>query len=1017
MRATSVRLVGLAALLASVAGLPRVGAQGPQGNPGLVQGTVRSEAGTPVPDVGVTVRGTHLGATTRGDGRYTISAVPPGTYRLRAMRIGYAMQEREVTVAAGQTATADFALAAAAVVLDQVVVVGYGTQLKRDMTGSVASVSSAEIATMPVPRVEQALSGLVPGVQVQTTNAQPGSQLRIRIRGGNSLNGSNEPLVVVDGVIGVDLNQISPNDIESVDVLKDASSTAIYGSRAANGVILVTTKRGQPGKMRFEYNGYSGAQEVTKQIDVLGAAEFARLYMRNPSRDKSVTFDTLHLDTLPNTDWQDAVYRTAPIQNHELRVSGSTGGTRLMLSGGLFQQRGIVTGSSFDRGSLRFNLDQELGERFQVGTRVVTSRSVGNEVRVNDGYGSDGGPITMMALRFAPTIPVYDSTGGFSAPLLPSQTMDNPLAIARLRDNKTTNDYLLGNVFGEYNLMEGVALRGSVGYTAGNVLQQRYTSRLLRAAFNRGQANIDNTHRTTWLAENTLTLQRTLWGRHDVTLLGGMTVQQTRRSASAEEGKGFTSDLLGYRRLNLAEEVNGTSSASLERQLSYLGRANVSLWGKYLLTGTFRADGSSKFAVNNKWAYFPSAAVAWRASDEPFLRGLAPVLSELKLRTSYGRTGSEAINAYQSMGAWTIGSIYAIGTTLFRNGASPGRNSNPNLRWETTDQYDAGVDLGLFDNRVSVTADVYHKKTHDLLYQKQVAYYTGFESYVANIGKVQNRGLEVALDTRHAVGPFQLRLGGNVALNRNKVLDLGGDREFFLAGANGSLPLIRDGAIVRVGEPLGNFYGYISDGIFQNAATAAASGQVGAVAGSDRLRDLNGDGKITIDDRTVLGNAQPKYTFGQNGSLGYRALTLNWLLRGVQGNEVVNLNRQGMVTPGGSSNMLREVLNYWTPANPTNAMTGLGVAPNSNMISRWVEDGSFVRLQNVTLGWDVPSRLTTRVGMGQLRLYASGQNLATWTKYSWYDTEASSRLTSDRTISDMELGWDDSSYPGVRTVT
>jgi outer membrane receptor protein involved in Fe transport len=349
---------------------------------------------------------------------------------------------------------------------------------------------------------------------------------------------------------------------------------------------------------------------------------------------------------------------------------------------------------------------------------------------------------------------------------------------------------------------------------------------------------------------------------------------------------------------------------------------------------------------------------------------------------------------------------------MYTNGAKPARIANPNLRWETTTQRDVGFDMGLLDNRISLTFDAYKKTTNDLLYDKQVPYYTGFESYTANIGSVENHGMEFGLDTRHTIHSFDIRLGGNLAFNRSKVLDLGGDKEFFLDGVNGSLPNFRPAAIVRVGEPLGNFYGYVWDGIFQTAAEVAASKQSDKKLGGMKLKDLNGDGLITTDDRTILGNAQPKYTFGQTGGVSYHSLSLSYLLRGVQGNKVVNLNRQGMETPGDNVNQLRSTLNYWSPSNPTNSMTGLGISPFGSMSSRWVEDGSFVRLQNVTLGWDVPPRLSARARVERVRLYLSGQNLKTWTNYSWYDPEASSRGTSD-----LDLGWDDSSYPGVRTFT
>ncbi len=995
----------MAVVLALIAATP--GASRAQTTTGSVQGVVRSESGT-LEGATINVVGTTLGAVTRADGRYTIAGIPPGTRVLRVSRLGYARKDQSVDVVAGQVITANLDLRAAAVSLEQVVVTGYGSQARRDVTGSIASVSSADIATLPVPRVDQAISGLVAGVQVQTTNGQPGSEMRIRVRGGNSLNGNNEPLVVVDGVIGADLNQINPNDVESVDVLKDASATAIYGARGANGVILVTTKRGAPGPIQFEYSGYTGMQNVSKHIDLLTADEFAKMYMRNPNHDKTVTYDTTA--TLPTTDWQNAVYRSAPIQSHDIRLSGSTGATRLLAGASLFQQDGIVTNSAFNRGAVRFNLDQQLGSRIQAGTRITYSRSTGSAVRVNDGYGTAGGPVTMMALRWAPTVPPYSADGSYSPPLLTSQQFDNPLAIVALRDNKTTTDYLLGNLFATIQLLPELSLRSSISYTSNDGKQQTYTSRLLLAALGSGQANVNNASATTVLNENTLTLRHSA-GRNEFTLLGGVTGQDSRRDGTTAQGIGFTSDLLGYNRLNLAQTVTAGSSSSGDRILSGLARLNYGYAGKYLLTASYRADGASKFAANNKWAYFPSAALAWRVSDESFMRKI-PTITELKLRTSYGRTGSDAVNPYQSLAAWSVGSPYDLGTVTFNNGANPSRNANPNLKWETTTQTDGGFDLGLFDNQISITADAYKKTTRDLLYAKLVPYYTGYSSYITNVGSVENKGTELGIDTRRNIRSFEVRLGGNIAWNRSKVLDLGGDKEFFVNGVNTSLPTFIPGGIVRVGEPLGNFFGYIWDGIFQTAAEAAASGQSGAVAGGMKLRDVDGDGKITTNDRVILGNGQPKYTVGQNGAIGYGAFSLNYVLRGVQGQQVANVNRQGMETPGDNVNTLRNTLNYWTPGSGINDMTGIGIGPFNAMTSRWVEDGSFVRLQNVTLGWQVPQRYAARANMSNLRLYLSGQNLKTWTNYSWYDPEASSRGTSD-----LQIGWDDSSYPGVRTFT
>ena len=1008
MSATRVLLAGVAALIAT----PRTALA--QDTTGTITGVVRARE-TEVLLYGATVQvvKTRIRVETDAQGAYVLRGLAPGPYHLRAQFLGYAPADTTVLLGGPEQVTLDFRLAPSAIELTPVVSIGYGTVRKKDLTGSASSVNGTDLETNPVERAEQALAGRVPGMQIQTTNAQPDAELRIRVRGGNSLSASNAPLVVIDGVIGADLGLINPNDIETFDILKDASATAIYGARGGNGVIMVTTKSGQ-GPIHLDYSTYIGTQDVTKHIDVLNANQFALLYMRNPSRNKSISFDTS--SSLPTTDWQSLVYRAAPIQNHELRISGSTEDTKLMFSANWYDQQGVLRGSEVTRGSLRFNLDQHVGSRFRLGTRATYSRTVAKDARVNDGYGSAGGPVTMQTLRFAPTIPVYDANGNFSGPLLPGAN-DNPMAIIDLRQDQTTRGYGVGTLFGEYDLVPGLTLRSNLSFTSNNLLGQQYTSRRLQASLNQGQANVNNSNAITWLSENTATLHRTLAKKHDLTLMGGWSAQQTNNTANNAQGVGFTSDELGYNRLNVAQTVTGGSSASRQRLLSFFGRLNYSFAGKYLVTATLRDDGSSKFAVNNKWALFPSAAVAWRASEEPFLHRLAPALSELKVRFSAGRSGSEAIGSYQSLAAWSIGSPYAIGTTTFFNGATISRFANPNLHWETTAQYDLGLDLGLFGDRVTLTADGYDKTTSDLLYNKLLPYFSGFNDYITNIGRIRNRGLELALDTRPSLGAVQVRLGGTLSLNRNKVLDLGGDQEFFLAGANSSLPNIRDGAIVQVGQPLGNFYGYVFDGIFQNQAEVTASKQgtvLAARVGGEKLKDLNGDGQVDPDhDRTILGNAVPRYLFGFTGSVMRKGLSVSWSVRGALDFQVVNLNRLGMETPGGSSNMLTSVLNHWSPTNPTNTMTGIGIGPSSNiMTSRWVEDGSFVRLQNVTVQWELPARWSGHFGMQHLRFYLSAQNILTATRYSWYDPEVSSRGTSD-----LDLGWDDSSYPGVRTVT
>jgi len=976
---------------------------------GSIAGTV-TDAATRAPLAGaqVAVQGRAGGAVTDAQGRYALRNVPAGARVVRASMLGRSAREVTVTVAAGAEARADFALAVQAVALEQVVAVGYGSQRRRDVTGAVASVQAEEIAEQPVARVDQALAGRVAGVDVITTNNQPGAQMRIRVRGGNSLTGGNDPLVVLDGVLGADLNQVNPNDIQSIELLKDASSTAIYGARGANGVLIVTTKTGRPGETRVEYAGYYGVQDVSKRLDLLTAQQQAELINANPNL-------TLRFDNPAalgrGTDWQGVIFQQAPMQSHQLSLAGGADRTRYRLSGSWLGQEGVIRTSEFDRGNLNLSLDQDVG-RFRAGTRLNYSRSQSDGVRVNNGYGSQGGTVTQTTLGFSPIVPVFKDDGTYSGPLVAGATVDNPLAILRERDDQTTRNYLLGNLFGEYDLLRGLTFRSSFSYRLNDRVTEQYNSRLLLAAAGLGQANVDNVHNTDWLSENTLTLNREVGGRgNTLNLVGGVTAEREHTWGTFAQGRGFPSDQLGVDGLGLASERTLTSSDNTVSLLSVLARANYSIGGRYILTLSGRADGASKFARNNKWAFFPSAAAAWRISEEGFMKNVHAI-DDLKLRASYGVTGNQAISPYQSLAAFSNGSQYAWGTNFFTNGVIPSRLENPNLKWETTTQYDVGADMRLFDNVLAITADYYLKRTHDLLYAKQLPSHTGFTTQIQNIGSLQNRGYELGLDVNHYVGAFDVRVGGNISVNRNEVLDLGGDQQFTAAGANNALPRFAGSALVKVGEPVGNYYGYVWDGIFQTAEEVAASGQTGARLGGDKIRDLNGDHVINELDRTILGNALPDYTYGLNGSVRYRAADLAFAFRGVHGNELVNLSRLSLETPGSTGNALTTVLDYWTPENHSNTMTGIGIAPYDAMTSRWVEDGSFLRLQNVTLGLAVPERLRGRFARRSMRVYVSAQNLFTWTDYTGYDPETSSRGNTD-----IELGWDDGNYPGTRTFT
>ena len=989
---------------------------------GTIAGTITEEAtGEALPGVNVVLAGTTQGTATDAQGTYRIEGLGPGAYTVRATFVGYGEVNEDVEVTAGETTTVDLALQQQQMGLDELVVVGYGTQQRKDLTGSVSSVSSDDIANLRVNRPEEALQGKVPGLNISTSNSHPGGEVQIRIRGSNSLQGSNNPLVVVDGMMGGDLQMINSSDIASVEVLKGPSATAIYGSRGANGVILVTTKKGQQGETRVEFSSSYGTQQVTKKLDLLNAQQHARMIELAGRRDVPADPSTLG----EGTDWQDEIFESAPVQEYQLALSGGNGGTRYRLSGHYLDQQGVIKSSGFERGGIRMNLSQEVSDQLEAGGNLSYSRSITNLVKTNQGYGTSGGPIVASALRFSPIVPVRNEDGTYGQPLYVDYRTDNPVATADLRDNDRTNNNLLGNLFAEYEIVDGLSFRTDLGYNLEQNTERLYVSRNLLDALNTGEGAIDEYQQTDWLLESTLTYDGTFAERHSLTAVGGFTAQEINTTTSGAGATAFPSDVLGYNDLSFgASPLPPGSGSARQRLASFLGRANYGYDDRYLLTVSGRMDGASKFAENQKWAFFPSAALAWRASEEAFLEGLSAI-SNLKLRAEYGRTGSQALSPYQSLAAYAAGASYTLGTTEYQNGVVPSRVANPNLRWETTTQYNLGLDLGLFDGRLSATADYYHKRTDDLLYAKTLPGYTGYETQIQNIGSMRNEGFELALNANIAEGAFTWSASGNLALNRNEVLDLGDEEDqFFLSGAGTpSGQGFDETGIVRVGEPIGSFWGYVFDGIYQNEAEAEAlpfgtgEGQTIPDPGTVKYKDVNGDGVITEEDKSIIGSPLPDYTFGITNEFGYRGFDLSFSVLGVQGTDVLNVNRFWLEWVGEAVNQSANVLNYWDGEGTSNTIQAPGRSPGE-MSTRFVEDASFIRLQNVTFGYTLPGELIGG-GLENLRLYLSGRDLLTLTDYSGFDPAVNSAVGngSGVTNENLNLGYDSGAYPGYRTFT
>jgi TonB-linked SusC/RagA family outer membrane protein len=859
----------------------------------IVSGTVRSDAGDVLPGVNVLEKGTTKGTVTDNNGRFSLNASPNAT--LIFSFIGMANTE----VAIGDRTEIEVAMVPDITQLGEVVVVGYGTQKKSDLTGSVASVSMADVKNIPVTRADQMLQGRISGVQVTQTNAEPGGNIAIRIRGMNSISSGNDPLFVIDGFPGAgNLNTINPSDIESIDVLKDASATAIYGSRGANGVIIITTKRGKTDQNNISFEAYTGVQTIRKKYDLMDAQQFATYLNEAQTLTNQETGSTTALP-FPNqadidalgkgTDWQDEIFRSAPIHNYQLGFNGGNNGTLYNLSFNYFDQDGIIINSGFKRGSMRLNVDRKISKKLNFSFSSQLTRSAENKALVNTAGGSAGG-VVMDAMRISPTLPVRDEFGKYTVRNAPLPYVEgqvgNPVAYANLASDKRNTFRSLINAAGEYEIIEGLKLRvtGGVDLSYGNNDSYVPSGLWFGNTTSTGSAKQESRNSYSWINENTLTYDRTFNEIHAINVVGGFSAQQFINTNFTSSATNFFTDALGANNISFGSNILTPSSGKSSNSLaSFFGRANYRLNNKYLFTFTMRADGSSRFGVNNKWGYFPSAALAWRIIEEDFMSNLAFV-SDLKIRGSYGITGNQEIGSYRSMTRYQSfaghnqRTDYLSGATRLI-GLAPAGIPNSDLSWESTESVDIGLDAGFLNNRIQVTADYYIKTTRDLLLDAAIPKTTGFNSILLNAGSVQNKGIEFAVTTVNADrGKFRWTTNFNISANRNKVLDLNGEKERFVGSSSNSLFPGGNGAtsILRVGEPIGSFYGFQFDGIWQTQEEIAASGITTPTyrPGDPRYVDQNGDGIINPSDRVIIGQAQPDFIYGMSNTLRYGKLII-----------------------------------------------------------------------------------------------------------------------------------------------
>ncbi len=971
-----------------------------------LRGTVTDSATQePLQGASVSLAGTTRRAETNARGRYALTEVPAGPVTVRVQMIGFAPAQRALTLEAGAEATLDLALAPSAQRLEEVVAVGYGSQTRGELSTAVTSVASADIANQPVASVDAALQGKAAGVQVTQNAGNPGNAISVRIRGDASVSASNQPLYVIDGVpmVADDISQLglggqgiagisglSPDDIERIDVLKDAAAASIYGSRGSNGVVQITTKRGAEGRTSVTFNSYVGTQSTTRHLDLLNSTEYLDYMNTAAANDDYGTdyFGAVGVADSLNTDWQDAVLRSAAVSSAELAVAGGDQRMRYRLSGTWFDQDGIVIGSGYRRIGGRLNLDFNPASRFSFSTSLAISGERNDRIE-NDG--SDIGVITN-AVALVPTSPVTRPDGSFAGPD-EGLNYPNAVALGTLNTVGARTMSVLGNVEGRLRITPAVQFTSRLGIDLLTVREAQFQSRRIEATYAAsagGVAKSGFSNGNRYVVDNFLTFVPRLGERSSLEATAGGSVELNRSQLNFIRGEGFSSDEL-TQVSNAAVLIEGDGSNSRNNLVSFFSRANYVLDGKYLFGGSIRTDGSSRFGTNNRWGVFPAVSAAWILSQEPFMKG--SFFEYLKLRSSFGLTGNQAISDFPFQGL--------IGSANYGDdpGLAPSNLANPDLKWETTAQFDLGLDMAFASGRVSLSADYYHKNTRDLLINRPISSTSGFTSVFDNVGNVRNQGIELALTTVNAESRrrdgFRWSTTLNFALNRNKVTALFNDQPF-TAGQRGI-------SRVEVGQPIGAFY------------TLKFLG-VDPATGDAIYQDTDGDGSITSSDRVIVGNPHPDFTGGLTNTFSYQGFDLTGFLTFSQGNDVYNLMRI-FSDAGGfyGDNLFGEARTYWrAPGDQTDEPRPSydGNSGATEISSRFVEDGSYLRMQELTLGYRLPEHLAGRLGFTNWRLYLSARNLFTITSYSGYSPEVNSNSNKN-----IGLGVDFYAYPLARTFT
>lgn len=1004
-----------------------------------VTGIVTDDNKEILPGVSITVRGAKIGTTTNANGAFELS-VPDKKSILVFSFVGYKTQERLV----GNNRSLKVMLEEEAQSLDEVVIsAGYTEVKRRDFTGAAGKADMNEIMKTPVVRFDQALQGRIAGVNISSNEGGPNGTFNIVIRGNNSLTQSNSPLFVIDGFPSESSNasSINPSDIESIDVLKDASATAIYGARGANGVIIITTKRGAIGKPTVTYNGSVSFEKLNNKLELMDAYEFVRLQteIRTASEMSTTYFSPVTegganrtLEDYKNVkgyDWQDEIFRTAVTQNHYVALTGGREDTRYSASLSYTNQDGIILNSNFERYQGRFSLDQKINDKFRFTANANYTRSITSGASPSSTTSSATSNLMYSVWGYRPV--TWDDTDLKTALYDPDVDSSNdyrfnPILSLKEEYRKNKEDNLAVNGAIEYTIIPGLKAKFSGGYRYRNLVSESFNNSKTRygnATRSEGvNASMRTTDYRTWLNENTITYAKTFNKVHNFTALAGITFQSDKSSQYYAYVQNMTNEALGMSGLDEGTPTTTTSAMSESKLMSYLGRVTYNYDNKYYLTASFRSDGSSKFASNHRWGYFPSAAAAWTFSREEFMKDKS-WLTNGKLRLSWGLTGNNRVSDFASLAQMYSGKDVEYD---FANNYSTGyvisSIANKKLKWETTSQFNAGVDLSFFNDRIALTVDAYTKTTKDLLLYADLPRTSGFSSAYKNIGKMRNRGLEFTLQTTNIkTKTFMWTSNFNISFNRGKILSLNDGQETMLSTVSFDNGYNTPSYIAQVGKQPGLMYGYAYDGTYKYddfdqsgstytlKATVPNNGNERSTIkpGGAKYKDINKDGVVNSYDRVVIGNGNPIHTGGFTNTFSYKNFDLSIFFQWSYGNDIMNANR--LIFENGNqnkdTNRFASYAKRWTSDNPDSNIPAVRGQGPSVFSSRVVEDGSYLRLKNVSLSYTFPSKSLRKIGLSTARIYVSGENLITFTSYSGYDPEVSTRNSA------LTPGFDYSAYP------